>query len=192
MNAPTLQLVPNPKDIEVPASSGGGTLSRKRLRRYLRHEQRDRPRGHFPWYPYYYHPYTYAQPTSVYLVSQPLWYQPETCPSPLADGCTKLQMTARWATSCFMPRFHYLRTIYGDDAVALASAIAREEAPDCPFPPQSGAAAEYERRVKLAVAVLLNAHGVPVPYPAGLRTPRPPGASSVRQPWMRALLTGWV
>jgi len=91
-----------------------------------------------------------------------------------------------------MPRYRYLRRVYGDDSDALASALSREEAPWCTFPARSGAAAEYERRIQLAVAVLLNTEGVPVSYPGPPLTPRPRHADSIAQPWMRALLTGWT
>lgn len=146
----------------------------------------------YPWDPYYYTPYTYLPVAVPYPVYQPYWYNPEACPRPLSRQCTRLQVTGRWAASCFLPRFRHLRRIYGNDATALASAIAREEAPDCPFPTQTGAASEYERRVALAVAVLLNGEGIPVAYPPPPPTPRPPNADAIRQPWMRALLTGWV
>lgn len=144
----------------------------------------------YPWYPYYYYPAAYD--VAYTGAVQPSWYQPESCPSPLSTDCRTLQPTAMWATSCFLPRFQYLRNVYGEDYESLASALAREEAPACPFPARTGAAVEYERRIRLAVAVLLNADGIPVPYPAGPPTPRPPQADSIQQPWMRALLTGWV
>jgi hypothetical protein len=151
-----------------------------------------RHHGVFPWhypYPYYYptyYPYYYEEPVV------PQWYGPEGCPTPLSSNCTQLNITPRWAGACFMPRYRYLRNVYGADAEALASAIAREEAPDCPFPAQSGAAAEYVRRIRLAVAVLLNSEGVPVRYPPPSPGPRPAEAAGIQQPWMRALLTGWT
>jgi hypothetical protein len=145
----------------------------------------------YPWYPYWYSPYSYYYP-NYGAYTQPEWYQPETCAPPISDDCTRLQPTARWATSCFLPRFRYLRNVYGDDYERLASALAREEAPWCSFPARSGAAAEYQRRVQLAVAVLLNAEGTPVRYPRPPLTPRPANADSIQQPWMRALLTGWT
>lgn len=138
----------------------------------------------WPWYPAYYYPYLYG-PT------YPSWYRPEGCPPPLLSGCRTLNITGRWASSCFLPRYQYLRRLYGADWQALASAIAREEAPGCSMPPITGAGVEYLRRVQLAVAVLLNAEGYNVPYPPPPVTPRPPGADQILQPWMRALLTGW-
>lgn len=158
--------------------------------RFRKHHRRHRFPV-YPWYPYYYPYYAYAGPT-YYYYTQPDWYAPETCPPALSEDCTELTPTARWATSCFLPRYRYLRNVYGTDYERLASAIAREEAPWCPFPARSGAAAEYQRRVELAVAVLLNAEGVPVPYPPAPPTPRPRDADSIQQPWMRALLTGWT
>jgi hypothetical protein len=142
----------------------------------------------FPWnypYPYYYptyYPYYYEEPVAI-----PQWYERDGCPPPLSNNCTQLTVTPRWSTTCFLPRYRYLRNVYGADASALASAIAREEAPDCPFPAQSGAAAEYMRRIQLAVAVLLNADGL-APAPGS----RPAEAATIQQPWMRALLTGWI
>lgn len=199
--------------LPVPESSGGGTIDRAALGRWLDtrprepapasffstpgfHGDRRRHRRYhphyypvYPWYPYWYYPYTYV-PTYAY--STPPWYRPESCQAPLSDDCTRLQVTARWATSCFVPRYRYLRNVYGDDAEILSSALAREEAPWCSFPARSGAAAEYERRIQLAVAVLLNAEGIPVRYPPPPPTPRPRDADSIAQPWMRALLTGWT
>lgn len=139
----------------------------------------------WPWYPAYYYPYVYGP-------EYPGWYQPQSCPPPLVDGCRRLNITARWASSCFLPRYQYLRAQYGVDWEALASAVAREEAPDCPFPATTGAAAEYARRVRLAVAALLNAEGYTVPYPPPPVTPRPLDANQILQPWMRALMTGWL
>lgn len=159
--------------------------------------RRHHRRGHghhypvYPWYPYSYYPYSYYYPTYA-TYQQPEWYQPETCSPPISGDCTRLQPTAMWATSCFLPRFRYLRNVYGDDYERLASALAREEAPWCSFPARSGAAAEYQRRVQLAVAVLLNSEGLPVRYPPPPLTPRPGDADTIQQPWMRALLTGWT
>jgi hypothetical protein len=205
-------------EILIPPSSGGGVISRPELRSWLsgrsedgstpsggvstglpvtgfpgthRRHRRDHPRYYpvYPWYPCWYYPYTHCQPRHY---PQPTWYRPDTCPPPLSDDCTRLQISARWATSCFMPRYRYLRNVYGDDPEVLSSALAREEAPWCSFPARSGASAEYGRRIQLAVAVLLNADGVPVRYPPAPPTPRPRNADSVAQPWMRALLTGWT
>lgn len=190
----------------IPASSGGGVVpagfsaptGRRALppgfRRGPHDGHPDRRRHHrpiWPWVPYWYAPYSYYWPT-YYAYAQPTWYQPETCPPALSQSCTELTPTARWAASCFLPRFRYARQVYGNDYEAIASSIAREEAPWCPFPARSGAAAEYERRIQLAVAVLLNADGIPVRYPPAPPTPRPPDADSILQPWLRALLTGWV
>lgn len=177
------------------APTGGGALHPAFHAAPVGHGHHGHRRHHhggiYPWFPYYYYPYAYYYP-NYYAYQQPAWYQPQTCPAPLSDDCRELQPTARWATSCFLPRFRYLRNVYGSDYERLASALAREEAPWCAFPARSGAAAEYERRIKLAVAVLLNAEGSPVPYPPPPPTPRPRDADAIRQPWMRALLTGWT
>ena len=188
-SAPAGGMGPGRRDGMGPHRGGTGPgFGRGRRRRHHR--------GHgaypiYPWYPYWYYPYSYYYP-SYAGYAQPDWYQPETCSPPISDDCSQLQPTARWATSCFLPRFRYLRNVYGDDYERLASALAREEAPWCAFPARSGAAAEYARRIKLAVAVLLNADGIPVRYPPAPPTPRPGDADSIQQPWMRALLTGWT
>jgi len=166
----------------------------------------------YPWYPYYYgypyvsplYPYNYLPSTapfpqdgsdySDYSDVQPRWSRPEGCPSPLGNNCTRLAITPRWGATCFMPRYHSARARYGNDYESVASAIAREEAPNCPIPSISGAAAEYLYRIQLAVAVLMNSEGQPVPYPkppAGLG-PRPAEADEINQPYLRALLTGYV
>jgi hypothetical protein len=115
-----------------------------------------------------------------------------TCSPPLLGNCTVLNITAQWAMACFIPRYHALQRVYGTDYERLASAIAREEAPDCPFPPTTGAAYEYQRRIHLAVAILLNMQGQAVPLPDPSVSPRPPTANLIALPWMRALLTGWT
>lgn len=122
------------------------------------------------------------------------WFGDNTpqCADPLQNQCRRLNITPRWAHECFITSYRRMRQLYRGDAELMTSAIARELAPDCPFPTKTGAGAEYERRIKLAVAILLNREGIPTPYPPEPVTPRPPEADTVREPWLRALLTGWV
>lgn len=152
------------------------------------------PIYNYPQYPYYQWPYTYyyqnaAEPTGI----GPQWYQSKNCPAPLSLDCTRLTIGPRWANFCFMPSYQQERLRFGTDFVGLAVAVARRNAPWCPIPPQTEEAQEYMRRIALAVAVLSNASGGPqAPYPDPPPGPRPPIADTIAQPWVRALMTGWI
>lgn len=81
--------------------------------------------------------------------------------------------------------------MWGANAAALADEIAAELAPDMRIDPRTGAERELKRRIELAVALLLNAEGIPTRYPQEPRSPRPLQIP-VGPPWYRALLTGWI
>lgn len=115
------------------------------------------------------------------------------CKSPLSADCLKLQMSPQWAIACFKPTYHRLRAIHGDNYEAIVDDLITTEAPGCSFGvPQTGAEHEFYRRIYLAVALLMNHEGVPVRYPPDSHSPRPQKADHISQPWLRALLTGWV
>lgn len=152
------------------------------------------PIYNYPQYPYYQWPYTYyyqnaAEPTGM----GPQWWQSKNCPGPLSLDCQRLTIGPRWATFCFMPTYQQERLRFGTDVVGLATAVARRGAPWCPIPPQTEAGEEYVRRVAFAVAILSNASGGPqAPYPDPPPGPRPALADTIAQPWVRALMTGWI
>jgi hypothetical protein len=105
-----------------------------------------------------------------------------------------LQITPRWAVACFKPTYHQLRRYYGDDAQTIVEKLVEAEVPQCRDgqQPMRGAEHELHRRVALAVAILMSLEGIPVQYPSEARFPRPLQAQAISQPWLRALLTGWV
>lgn len=114
------------------------------------------------------------------------------CPRPLTADCYALNVTPSWAIGCFMPRYYELRRIYGADAQAITQEMIVQETPQCHIVPVTAAEQELQRRIALAVAILLRRDGFAVDLPALPTTPRPPEASRIRQPWLRALLTGWI
>lgn len=114
------------------------------------------------------------------------------CPPPLTGDCRALNVTPGWAIGCFMPRYYDLRRAYGPDAQAIVHEILVHETPQCHLIPLTAAEQELHRRIALAVAVLLRRDGFAVDLPPMPSSPRPPRANRIRQPWLRALLTGWV
>ena len=118
------------------------------------------------------------------------WIQ--NCPPPLSWDCERLQLTTRWAVGCFMPRFYALRERHGFDYRGIVNDLLLQETPHCRMLPSTSAERELQRRVSLAVAILLNREGASVPIPSMPPIPRPVRATPVRQPWLRALLTGWI
>lgn len=117
-----------------------------------------------------------------------------TCPRPLSVDCSKLTITGRWAAACFLPSYVRQRKIHGDDFEAVVRGITYSE--PLPCKPQSvgptPAAVELSRRIRLSTAVLMRQEGVVVAMPQAPAYSRPAGADRIRQPWMRALLTGWI
>lgn len=115
------------------------------------------------------------------------------CSMPISGDCTQLNITTQWATACFLPTYRKLRAVHGDDFESIYDDLVQKELPTCSLMGVS-TGAEYEllRRVALATAVLMNSEGVPVRYPPDPVTPRPARADHITQPWLRAMLTGWV
>lgn len=122
----------------------------------------------------------------------PTFVQPVGCPPPLIDAGTRIAVTGRWATACFMPAYHRARLRWDGNATAIGAELMLELVPQAAIgPARTAAEQELRRRIDLAVAVLLNSEGVVVPYPPSPPTPRPP--TNRRQPaWLRALTTGWA
>jgi hypothetical protein len=89
-----------------------------------------------------------------------------------------------------MAAYNRMRLMYGADLDAISRAIVELEAPGC-WNSSTNPAQEFRYRVRLATAVLLRMEGVNVPLPPPPSGPRPSQASN-DQPWLRALLTGWV
>jgi hypothetical protein len=115
------------------------------------------------------------------------------CSLPLSPDCMRLEVTAEWATHCFYPTYQRLRAVYGDDFYAIYDDLIQKELPTCSLKGvATGAEHELLRRVALATALLMNREGVPVRYPPDAITPRPARADHITQPWLRALLTGWI
>jgi hypothetical protein len=113
------------------------------------------------------------------------------CQSPLSEDCNHLDISPQWAIACFKPTYHRLRKRYGDDYQAIVDAFLETEMPQCQGRPKRGAEHELQRRIALAVAILMNREGSPVRYPPPARFPRPSKAQVISQPWLRALITGW-
>jgi hypothetical protein len=115
------------------------------------------------------------------------------CKSPLSDNCLKVQVTSRWALNCFKPTYHELRRARGDDFEAVVNDLILREIPACTLAGEkTGAEQEIHRRISMAVALLMNSEGIPVPYPASALFPRPARAQQISQPWLRALVTGHI
>jgi len=122
----------------------------------------------------------------------PVFVLPQGCRPPISSDCSQLQITPRWAVACFKPTYHKMRARYGENFPAVLQGVLVQVAPDCnTTEPQRGAEHELQRRVALAIAVLMNREGIPVRYPPEARFPKPAVAASITQPWLRALLTGW-
>jgi len=153
-------------------------------------------RGFFPWwnyypywYPYYYYPSYLAYPWGYSW--QPGLPRRSDCASPVTDDCSALRVTRRWAIVCFMPDYNRLREHYGDDLDAIVGALLDVNAKACKTA-QTEAAEEFRQRVRLAVSVLMRSEGVDIPLAPRTTSSRPPNADDFAQPWMRALMTGWV
>ncbi|MCH9637722.1 MAG: hypothetical protein K0U16_07245 [Gammaproteobacteria bacterium] len=111
------------------------------------------------------------------------------CHVPIEDGA--LVVTPEWIRICFMPAYAQARTTWGGNAASITTEILSDLAPGMRVRrPKTGAERELRRRVELAVAVLLNAAGVPTRYPADPITPRP-RVMPAGPAWYRALMTGW-
>lgn len=115
------------------------------------------------------------------------------CTSPISNNCLSLSITPRWAIACFKPTYHRLRQVHGSDFESVVDDLLLREAPGCSLGvPTTGAEHELRRRVQLAVAALMNSEGIVVRYPSQAMFPRPARTQQISQPWLRALLTGWI
>lgn len=111
------------------------------------------------------------------------------CPAPISFDCSELRLTAQWGIACFKPMYHVLRVTHGPEPEVIVEEMMRYVG--C-RDAQTAAVAELRRRLGLAVAILINSEGIPVRYPPPAVYPKPAQAEQFRQPWLRALLTGWM
>ncbi len=110
--------------------------------------------------------------------------------SPIVGG--ELRVTKSWIEHDFRLALARARMQWGPNASAITDEILAELVPTMRIrEPETGAECELRRRVRLAVAAILNAAGIPTPYPEAAKTPRTPTMPD-GPPWHRALLTGWL
>ena len=114
----------------------------------------------------------------------------DPCVSPITGA--RLDVTAAWAINCFWPAYQSAQIVWGPNAPAVAGEIVMQLLPELAMRPSIAAERELRRRIDLAIAVLLNAEGIPTRFPANPPLPRPPRASQIEVPWIRALVTGWI
>jgi len=136
------------------------------------------------WEPYYYAGYYPWGPVRYAMPGR------QDCQSPLSGDCTVLYITKRWAIVCFMWAYNLARERAANNLGGVTASILRDTGP-CGAA-NTEAASELRRRVRLAAAVLMRGEGVDVPLPQPPNATRPPDADRYRQPWLRALMTGWV
>ena len=102
-------------------------------------------------------------------------------------------VTPRWAIRCYMPCYYRERTRWGDDYDGVYGDIVHSLVPQASIgKPKNGPEHELLRRIDLATCVLFNQDGIPRRHPPVAPFPRPRAASDYSQPWLRALVTGWV
>lgn len=122
----------------------------------------------------------------------PSYLVPQHCTPPLSADGTQLQISAAWATACFLPAYHVAHLRWGGNGGAITAELVHELVPNARLhTPATGAEHQLRQRIALAVAVLQNQHGYPTPYPQAAPTPRP-RVRTLRPAWLRALLTGWT
>lgn len=115
-------------------------------------------------------------------------YIDRTCPPPIRDGV--LDVTREWSLGCFLPAYQAARTRGRNDPEALVKDITNVLLSRwVTVPRPSAAGQELERRVRLAVAVLLRQDGYDVLMPAEPGYPSP--SVQIHPAWIRALMTGW-
>jgi len=146
--------------------------------------------GCAPWWAY-----PYAVPYAVPVIQPVEFYEepaPSACPPPpIVAG--RLAIDEGWAATCFWPTYSDARAQWGNNAAAIATTVLLAVMPDAALGvPSTGPEHELRRRIELAVAVLLSADGVPTRLPRNPPSPRPPRASQITTPWIRALVTGWI
>jgi len=127
-----------------------------------------------------------------YVVVQSPRLRTEKCRAPVSDD-GRLMVSAKWAIVCFMPAYRRARARWGGNAPAIASELMLELRPTSSLgAPKLAAEQELRRRIDLATSVLLNAEGIPTPYPPHPATPRPRPWPRRQTPWIRALTLGWA
>jgi len=136
------------------------------------------------WEPYYYAGYYPWGPSRYGMPGR------QDCSAPLSKDCLVLFVTKRWAIVCFMWAYNLARERSGDNLGAVTASILHDTGPCATA--NTEAASELRRRVRLAASVLMRGEGVEVPLPTPPNATRPPDAERYRQPWLRALMTGWV
>lgn len=115
-------------------------------------------------------------------------YIDRKCPAPIKDGV--LDVTQEWTLGCFLPAYWGARNRGRNDPQAIVAditdvllrrwlSVARP----------SVVAQELERRVRLAVAILLRQDGYNVAMPVEPGYPSP--SVQMHPAWIRALRTGW-
>ncbi len=115
-------------------------------------------------------------------------YIDRTCPPPIRDE--RLVVTREWALGCFLPAYSSARGRARNDPDAITDAISEVLISRwLKAPKVSLAASELERRIQLAVAVLLRQDGFDVQMPE--EPGYPPPAAQIHPAWVRALMTGW-
>jgi len=137
----------------------------------------------WPWY------------SGIVPIAAPIPYLVETispCRVPI-DPNGRLVIRGDWAVSCFWPVYVEARMRWGTAASSMASDVQLMLMPDAATGfSDNGAEVELRRRIELAIATLLNADGIPTPYPEASILPRPAHANRIDVPWIRALMTGWT
>lgn len=117
-----------------------------------------------------------------------LAYIDRSCPPPIIED--KLVVTRAWALGCFLPAYWSARNRVRTDPSALAASVSGVLINRwLDVHTVSPAAKELERRIRLAVAVLLRQDGHDVEMPE--EPSYPPPSTPVYPPWVRALMTGW-
>lgn len=115
-------------------------------------------------------------------------YIDRRCPAPIRGD--ELAVTREWALGCFLPAYWSARGRVGRDPGAIAKSITQTLASRwVKAPRMSPGAAELERRIRLAVAVLLRQDGTDVEMPEEPGYPAP--STEISPSWVHALLTGW-
>lgn len=112
---------------------------------------------------------------------------------PVVDPSGHLVVTPAWATACFVPAYHRARAAWGRNTKAITTEVLHEVDPaSSAGAPLTAAEHELRRRIAMAVAILLNAEGVPTHYPppAVWTYPVQSAFPSPGPAWLVALTTG--
>lgn len=113
------------------------------------------------------------------------------CADVLQNQCTRLNVTPKWVVACFLPAYAEARMKYDDVDMVVDAIYSNLSYCLDPATPPTPAALELARRIHLAAALLLRSEGIDARMP--MIPAHPPSRSYMpgRQPWIRALLTGW-